>query len=115
MVRLIYNTGAFMKNDFFRPLGAYDFHFISGAPNPTPSYLTIFLPFDQYVWISTLMSVIAVNVTLIGIDKIHAKWTNTISSSIIYHGKTFATIAITRLLPFVILHVCFQLLLFLLE
>ena len=99
MVRLIYNTGAYMKNDFFRPLGTYDFHFISGAPNLTPSYLTIFQPFDQYVWISTLISIIAVTVTLIGIDKIYAKWTNTVSSSIIYHGRTFVANA-TWLLPF---------------
>lgn len=92
MVRLIYNTGAYFKNDFLRPLGTYDFHFISGAPKPTPSYLTIFLPFDQYVWISTLISVFAVTITLIAIDKIYGKWTNTVSSSITYHGRTFLKI-----------------------
>ena len=60
------------KNDFIGPVGTYDFHFISGAPQERDNFKTLILPFDEYIWAFLVMSVVLVSITLIFINKIYA-------------------------------------------
>ena len=65
-------TFFFIKNDFIGPVGTYDFHFISGAPQEKDSLLTLVRPYDYYIWALLLVSLVLVSVTLILINKLYA-------------------------------------------
>ena len=64
----------YIKNDFVGPVGSFDIHFWSGAPLEIKDYLTIFKPFDPYVWGFLIASLMAVSAALIFINKMHATW-----------------------------------------
>ena len=53
---------------------SFEIHFNSGAPLKIHDYLTIFRPFDHYVWGSIAASLMAVSAALIFTNKIHATW-----------------------------------------
>ena len=63
--------------DFIGPLDAYDYLFISGAPQQIKEdYLSIINVFDPYVWAFLLASLLATTIALISINKIQEKWSN---------------------------------------
>ena len=62
-------------NDYLRPVGAYNYRFVSATPEKIQNYLTLINPFDGYVWAFLLASVVTVTITLIIIDTVYASWT----------------------------------------
>ena len=65
-----YTTSMSYKiNDFIGPVKPFEIYLTSGAPPMTSDYLTIFRPFDQYVWALLVVSILAVSATLIFINK----------------------------------------------
>ena len=63
-----------LKSDFIGPWGQFELYIFSGAPLPTENYLTIFQPFDTYVWAFLVASIMAISGALIFINKIHSMW-----------------------------------------
>ena len=55
-------------------MGQYDIYLLSGTPLPTKNYLTIFKPFDTYVWVFLIASLMAISGALILINKINSMW-----------------------------------------
>ena len=70
MVQIFYNPVTFNGNDLIGPVGKYEFPFISGAPLTKNSFLTLFRPYDSYVWGFLIASVVAISLSLILINKI---------------------------------------------
>ena len=69
-------SSAYLKNDFIGPVGSYEFHFVSGAPPTRNDNFSLFWPFDQYVWAFLIASAVAVSITLVLINKVHATLLN---------------------------------------
>ena len=69
-------SSAYVKNDLIGPVGSYEFHFVSGAPPTINDNLSLFWPFDQYVWAFLIASAVAVSITLVLINKVHANLSN---------------------------------------
>ena len=61
-------------NDFIGPVKPFEVYLTSGAPPKTSDYLTIFKPFDRYVWGLLIASTLAVSATLIFINKMHVRY-----------------------------------------
>ena len=87
LTRSIYRQGIASYNDYLRPVGAYNFRFISATPKRIQNYLTLINPFDGYTWAFLLASIVAVTITLIIIDTMYASLTNTSQKDIIYQSK----------------------------
>ena len=85
LTRSVY--GATVYNDYLRPVGAYNFRFLSATPEEIQNYLTLITPFDGYIWAFLLASVVAVTITLIIIDTVYASYTNTSKKDIIHQSK----------------------------
>ena len=81
------NRAFFFHNDFIQPLGTWDFRVISSAPKPTKNYLTLFNPFDRYIWACLIASVVAVSFALIFIDMVYATWSNVSKRGILIKGN----------------------------
>ena len=47
---------------------------LSASPKTKNNYLTLFMPFDLYVWGLLFASVMAVSLSLATINKMHSKW-----------------------------------------
>ena len=73
IVKYTYNSLRNLRNDYIGPVGSYDFHFISAAPPERKEYLTLTRPFDSITWAFIAASVVGVSITLILIDKVHAR------------------------------------------
>ena len=73
MVHVFYHPTTYIGNDFIGPVTTYDFPFISGAPLTKNNYLTLFRPYDSYVWGFLIASVVTISLSLILINKIHNK------------------------------------------
>ena len=73
MVHVFYTPKTYIGNDFIGPVTTYDFPLWSGAPLTKNNYLTLFRPYDSYVWGLLIASVVAVSLSLILINKIHNK------------------------------------------
>ena len=71
MVTTLYASNTYLGNDFIGPVISYDFHFLSGAPHTRNNFLTIFRPFDPYVWGFLLASIVVVSISLIYINKVY--------------------------------------------
>ena len=69
-----YSLLTYQGNDFIGPIKTWDFRMLSASPKTKNNYLTLFRPFDQYVWGLLLVSVIAVSLSLATINKMHSKW-----------------------------------------
>ena len=65
---------SYLKNDLIGPEGIAEFYFISGAPQKTQDYLTIFKPFDHYIWGLLIASIMTISVALSFINKMQAIW-----------------------------------------
>ena len=87
LTRSVYRQGIASYNDYLRPVGAYNFRFLSAIPKRIQNYLTLINPFDGYTWAFLLASVVAVTITLIIIDTMYASLTNTSKKDIIYQSK----------------------------
>ena len=85
IVKYTYNSLRYLRNDYIGPVGSYDFHFISAAPPERKEYLTLTRPFDSITWALIAMSVVGVSITLILIDKVHARWSK--ENSTIFQSK----------------------------
>ena len=69
-----YTSRSHLRNDFIGPEGQVDCHILSGAPLKTKNYLTLFKPFDKYIWGFLIASIMAVSAALIMINMVHAIW-----------------------------------------
>ena len=87
LIRTEYQKGQFPDREFMRPIGEISLHFLSRAPQPTQSYLTIMRPCDKYVWILLAISVVSITLTLIVVDFSHAKMTGTFVKGL-FHQST---------------------------
>ena len=88
MTRAVYGRHVFLHNDFIQPLGSsYNFRIISSKPEEATNFLTTINPFDGYTWASVLVSVVAVALALIIIDKTYAKWSNVSTDEIVHKSK----------------------------
>ena len=87
MTRAVYRPSVALRNDYLRPLGTYDFRFISAIPDKIQNYLTLINPFDSYIWTFLLASVVAVSITFSLIDTAHASWSDTSKKDILYRSK----------------------------
>ena len=87
MARAVYRPGVALRNDYLRPLGTYDFHFISATPDEIQNYLTLINPFDGYIWAFLLTSVVAVCITFTLIDTTYASWSDTSKKDVLYRSK----------------------------
>ena len=87
MTRAVYRPIVALRNDYLRPLGTYDFRFVTANPDMIQNYLTLINPFDGYVWAFLLASVVAVSITFTLIDTTYASWSNTSKKDILYQSK----------------------------
>ena len=77
MTRAAMARHVFSRNDFIQPLlSSYNFRLISSSPKQTKNYLTVFNPFDRYIWAFLIASVVAVSIALTAIDMVYVKWSN---------------------------------------
>ena len=72
MIKGRYLPTRYLQNDDIGTIGSFEFHFMTGAPPPVKDYLTVIRPFQPYVWAFTVASLVAVSITLIFINKMHA-------------------------------------------
>ena len=72
MIKGRYISTRYLKNDDIGTFGSYDFHFMTGAPPPVKDYLTVIRQFQPYVWAFTLVSLVAISIALIFINKMYA-------------------------------------------
>ena len=68
-----YNPFTYKGSDYIGPVTTHNFHFWTAAPETTKNYLTLFRPFDHYVWGLIIASVVAVSLTLIAVNMMHNK------------------------------------------
>ena len=61
-------------NEFIGPIRTYEFHFMSGAPQTKNKSLAFIRPLDIYVWTFILVSILAVSLALIIVNKVYATW-----------------------------------------
>ena len=88
MTRAVHRRDIFSRNDFVQPLGnSYNFRLISSSPEEATNFLTTINPFDGYTWAFVLVSVVAVALALIIIDKTYAKWSNVSTDGILHKSK----------------------------
>ena len=88
MTRAVLGRHIFLRNDFIQPLGSsYNFRLISSKPEEATNFLTTINPFDGYTWAFVLVSVVAVALALIIIDKTYAKWSNVSTDGILHKSK----------------------------
>ena len=86
LTRQQYQKGQFPDREFMRPVGEISFHFLSRAPQPTQSYLTIISPCDKYVWILLASSIVTITLTLLVVDFSFAKMTGTFAKDLIHQS-----------------------------
>ena len=82
-----YRTDIYLLNDFLFHSGSYDLHIGQGIPDKKINYLTIFKPFDGYIWVYIGASVVIVFITFIIIDIISSKWTDIQTKDVIFHSN----------------------------
>ena len=88
MARAVYGMHVFLHNDFIQPLGSsYNFRLVSSKPEEATNFFTTINPFDGYTWAFVLVSVVAVALALIIIDKTYAKWSNVSTDEIVHKSK----------------------------
>ena len=86
LIRTEYQKGQFPDREFMRPIGEISFHFLSRAPQPTQSYLTVISPCDKYVWILLASSIVAIILTLMVVDFSYAKMTGTLAKGLLHQS-----------------------------
>ena len=69
-----YRPEVFLKNDYLYHVGGYPLGMVTAAPKQKTDYRTVTNPFDSYVWVFTMISVLSVNAAFIVIDKANAFW-----------------------------------------
>ena len=74
IVKFLYHSRHYLRNNFIGPVGSYDIHFRSGAPPERKEHFTLIMPFDSYTWALIVASVVGVSISLILIDKMHMTW-----------------------------------------
>ena len=84
IVKFLYHSRHYLRNDFIGPVGSYDIHFRSGAPPERKEHFTLIMPFDSYTWALIVASVVGVSISLILIDKMHMTWSNEPSRDTIF-------------------------------
>ena len=88
MARAVYGMHVFLHNDFIQPLGSsFNFRLVSSKPEEATNFFTTINPFDGYTWAFVLVSVVAVALALIIIDKTYAKWSNVSTDEIVHKSK----------------------------
>ena len=55
----------FKSVDYLPWMYMYEFLFASGTPQEIMKYDTLFRPYDKFIWISVIVSIIAIYLTLI--------------------------------------------------
>ena len=72
MSQELYHQNFSHRNDFIGPISTYDFHFLSGAPQEKKKSLALIRNCDNYVWTFLLVSIAAVSLVLIFVNKMYA-------------------------------------------
>ena len=75
--------------EFLGPVGKYDLLFISGSPRRRKDYLTLIWVFDEYIWTLLLLSVAAVSIVLVSMNKIYENWSNATIKEPPYQGTKY--------------------------
>ena len=65
----------YLLNDYLFHTGSYDLHIVQGIPDKRLNYATIFKPFDVYIWAYIGISVVAVTIAFVVIEKTYTNWT----------------------------------------
>lgn len=71
-VRLPFDYLSYKYIDYLSYISSWEIYPLSGRLQEIPNFLTVTNPFDKYVWIWLMASVIALTVTLIIIEKLYA-------------------------------------------
>ena len=86
LIRTGYQKEKFPDREFMRPIGEISYRFMSRAPQPTQSYLTIISPCDKYVWILLASSIVAIILTLLVVDFSYAKMTGRVAKGLLHQS-----------------------------
>ena len=103
LMRTPYDKGGYEARDFMRPIGGRSFHFLSRAPQPIKIYHTLVSPCDKYVWYSLASSAVAVSLTLMVVDLIFAKWTDSSTHGVVHQSMKYAFLE-----PLIMHHIILQ-------
>ena len=79
LTRAFYQPATYRLNDFLLHVGSVDLVLASAKPEPLINSTTLLTAFDIYIWTFLCISVIAVTVTMVAIEKISAMWTAKLS------------------------------------
>ena len=71
-MRTTYTLENFNQSDFLGPVGSYEFHVMTGAPQERNDFLKIIRPFDNYSWACILVSLVLVYLSLVLTNKVYA-------------------------------------------
>ena len=71
VARLPYEYISFGYIDYTSYVGTWEIYPLSGRLQEMPNFLTVTNPFDKYVWMFLLISLVALIVALITIEKLH--------------------------------------------
>ena len=69
-VRLPFDYVSYKYIDYLSYISSWEIYPMSGRLQEIPNFLTVTNPFDKYVWIWLLASVVALTLTLIMIEKL---------------------------------------------
>ena len=89
-VRSPYHSPSFSvhpSSNYLGPVGQYDFLLLSGAPPKTKDYLTFIWVFDGYTWACLLITLVAVSIVLVLINKISEFLLNITTREPTYKGN----------------------------
>ena len=70
-VRGYYSPLTYPYVDYLTYVGSYEFYPISGRLLEKPNFLTLTNPFDKYIWIFLVTTVLALIWTLVAIEKVY--------------------------------------------
>ena len=84
-----YTPFTYQHNDYIGPVTTHNFHFWTAAPETTKNYLTLFRPFDRYVWGLVIVSVVAISLSLISVNMMHNKQSKQPSGETPFQSKNF--------------------------
>ena len=84
LTREQYMHTIYRQNDFLFNIGSYDFIIASAIPEKTLDFATMLRPYDVYIWIFIIISVLAVTATMMVIEKTSCTWLGDSSTSSIH-------------------------------
>ena len=87
----------FTRVDYLNHLGRYEKYAFSRQPIEQPNFLTLLSPMDRTMWLFLIITVSAISVVLVTIDKFYSWWNEINYEDTVYKSK----IVISRLFTLV--------------